>query len=248
MEKQNLPKTSDKGKGKPKSTAAKEIKKTPRAKTLTPVYPMPDADVAEEGQKISADEYIAAVKAKMEQNGEADLLGFIKARDERILQLSEEKEAYKKDNQKMKSYIQKAKGKEPATDEKRAEKEDKQTKSRKKRKTKDVLPSESGEKVAEEILLAVWETVKCPICSKVFIDPFSLNCGHSFCRVCLEDSYKYGNCEREKSIIACPSCREAPTKLPSYNFTLNQVVETLMEKLSKTDFAKNKEIKEGVDS
>ncbi|KAF7323231.1 DNA repair protein [Mycena chlorophos] len=62
-------------------------------------------------------------------------------------------------------------------------------------------------------------SVRCPICSELFTGPVSLNCGHSFCSLCIR------NTMAATSQSQCPSCR-APAKESQLrpNLVLEEIV------------------------
>ncbi|XP_062403336.1 zinc-binding protein A33-like [Sardina pilchardus] len=64
------------------------------------------------------------------------------------------------------------------------------------------------------------QDLSCPVCRDIFQDPVFLLCSHSFCRGCLQLSWK------EKDAQECPVCRERVSmkQLPS-----NRVLRTLCE-------------------
>ncbi|XP_043942175.1 zinc-binding protein A33-like isoform X2 [Protopterus annectens] len=51
------------------------------------------------------------------------------------------------------------------------------------------------------------EDLQCPVCAELFEDPVVVECGHSFCRACIES---FWNKEKEQH---CPKCQEGTTKL-----------------------------------
>lgn len=65
------------------------------------------------------------------------------------------------------------------------------------------------------------DDLKCIICMEIFINPVVLSCGHSFCRMCVEDML------RDKP--ACPVCR-APTLFGASNMLQNFTLKNLIEK------------------
>ncbi|TVH12527.1 E3 ubiquitin/ISG15 ligase TRIM25 [Bagarius yarrelli] len=75
-------------------------------------------------------------------------------------------------------------------------------------------------------LLSLEDDLTCSICLCPFTEPVSLRCGHSFCRVCLEETWS------STSSYFCPHCREHyPTKPQlKKNTVLSAVVETFRAK------------------
>nr|XP_054767993.1 E3 ubiquitin-protein ligase TRIM56-like [Lytechinus pictus] len=68
----------------------------------------------------------------------------------------------------------------------------------------------------------------CPLCLEMFKDATLLTCGHTFCRICLEN---YDETQREVADMACPLCRvttkldkERVAGLPA-NVTVNSLVD-----------------------
>ncbi|KAL0966920.1 hypothetical protein UPYG_G00302280 [Umbra pygmaea] len=68
------------------------------------------------------------------------------------------------------------------------------------------------------------EDLSCPVCCDIFKDPVIVCCGHSFCRTCLQKSWK------EKKSRKCPMCRTISTKdEPPPNFNLKSLCETFLK-------------------
>lgn len=61
------------------------------------------------------------------------------------------------------------------------------------------------------------EIMSCGVCFQLLLDPVTLNCGHSFCQICLARLWQTSN----NAILLCPMCRqpwaESGRSLPSVN-------------------------------
>ncbi|XP_072551634.1 E3 ubiquitin/ISG15 ligase TRIM25-like [Salminus brasiliensis] len=70
------------------------------------------------------------------------------------------------------------------------------------------------------------EKFSCPFCFNLLKDPVTINCGHSFCMVCVNGCWDQ---EDERGIYSCPQCRETFTARPVLrrNKMLAEVVKTL---------------------
>ncbi|XP_041667026.1 nuclear factor 7, brain-like [Cheilinus undulatus] len=68
------------------------------------------------------------------------------------------------------------------------------------------------------------EDLSCPVCLDVFEDPVILSCCHSFCRECVEKSWK------EKEVKECPVCKRRHSKdfLPP-SFAFKNLCETFLQ-------------------
>ncbi|KAI5607491.1 tripartite motif-containing protein 16 [Silurus asotus] len=69
----------------------------------------------------------------------------------------------------------------------------------------------------------------CPVCLDLLKDPVTVPCGHSFCKVCINDCWDQ---EDQKSVYSCPQCRDTFTQRPVLrrNNMLVEVVEKLKKK------------------
>uniref|UniRef100_UPI00358FFE18 E3 ubiquitin-protein ligase TRIM39-like n=1 Tax=Myxine glutinosa TaxID=7769 RepID=UPI00358FFE18 len=69
------------------------------------------------------------------------------------------------------------------------------------------------------------DALTCSVCLKIYKDPVTLPCGHSFCRVCIEKCW-----ESREEDCDCPNCREVfpqKTKLKK-NVTIAYLVENIV--------------------
>ncbi|XP_066517232.1 nuclear factor 7, brain-like [Hoplias malabaricus] len=74
------------------------------------------------------------------------------------------------------------------------------------------------------------QDLSCPICCQIFNDPVILTCSHSFCRTCLQSTWK-ASYRRE-----CPVCRQQSSedKLPT-NLALKNTCESYRQQRRKDD-------------
>uniref|UniRef100_A0A8C5R853 Uncharacterized protein n=1 Tax=Leptobrachium leishanense TaxID=445787 RepID=A0A8C5R853_9ANUR len=69
------------------------------------------------------------------------------------------------------------------------------------------------------------EKLNCSICLEMFTSPLTLNCGHTFCQLCIHRHWD--NQEAQMMDIDCPVCRKVfeTRPEPMKNLTLNDVLE-----------------------
>ncbi|XP_026230649.1 nuclear factor 7, brain-like [Anabas testudineus] len=68
------------------------------------------------------------------------------------------------------------------------------------------------------------EELCCPVCQDIFKDPVILSCSHSFCKVCLQNSWT------EKLIHDCPVCKRLSFQSePPCNLALKNLCESLLQ-------------------
>lgn len=92
---------------------------------------------------------------------------------------------------------------------------------------------------------AMSDALACPVCYDLLNDPRMLNCGHTFCRKCLDDVFRTESCMQ----LTCPICRQViqvphgdVSKLP-INITVKGLVEDLMKSTIHNDLQKRAEAK-----
>ena len=66
----------------------------------------------------------------------------------------------------------------------------------------------------------VSDDVICGVCLEILIDPCTLECGHTFCKRCVENII-------HQSSIRCPSCRKGILRYPSVNIQFRDVIQRL---------------------
>ncbi|XP_053500241.1 tripartite motif-containing protein 16-like protein [Ictalurus furcatus] len=84
-------------------------------------------------------------------------------------------------------------------------------------------------KMAEASISVAQDEFICPVCLDLLKDPVTIHCGHSFCKVCINDCWD----EDDKSgVYSCPQCRDTFTPKPVLcrNNMLAEVVEKLKRK------------------
>ncbi|KAM3857576.1 tripartite motif-containing protein 16-like [Diretmus argenteus] len=66
----------------------------------------------------------------------------------------------------------------------------------------------------------------CSVCLDLLKDPVTINCGHSYCRSCMEGCW---DLEEEKGVFSCPQCRESfsPRPVLRRNNVLAEILENL---------------------
>ncbi|XP_075061074.1 E3 ubiquitin/ISG15 ligase TRIM25-like [Mixophyes fleayi] len=67
------------------------------------------------------------------------------------------------------------------------------------------------------------QKLNCSICLKIYRDPVTLRCGHSFCRICID---RVLDTQEESGAYTCPECRKRFQKRPALqrNITLCNIV------------------------
>jgi hypothetical protein len=90
----------------------------------------------------------------------------------------------------------------------------------------------------EEIRDILYENFTCALCSKLLKNPLSLECGHSYCRLCLADKYI------KTSQNKCPECNGTWLVMPLLNTNLNSSIRKLksIENLNDSEDEENESI------
>ncbi|XP_026057516.1 uncharacterized protein LOC113042709 [Carassius auratus] len=73
------------------------------------------------------------------------------------------------------------------------------------------------------------DELSCPVCLDLLKDPVTIQCGHSYCKICITDRW---NTEEQKSVYSCPQCRQTFSPRPA--LARNTMLAELVEKLKKT--------------
>ena len=78
----------------------------------------------------------------------------------------------------------------------------------------------------ERLLERIFDEVKCTICTEVFIEPTSLNCGHIYCKFCLNAWRK--QCDNDGAMeLNCPTCREH-IQTEDHNLSMENLIDAMV--------------------
>ncbi|XP_052398801.1 tripartite motif-containing protein 16 [Carassius gibelio] len=72
----------------------------------------------------------------------------------------------------------------------------------------------------------------CPVCLDLLKDPVTIQCGHSYCKSCIEGSWDQ---EDQKKVYSCPQCRQTFSPRPA--LARDTVLAEIVGKLKKTKLA-----------
>ncbi|XP_053533199.1 tripartite motif-containing protein 16 isoform X1 [Ictalurus punctatus] len=84
--------------------------------------------------------------------------------------------------------------------------------------------------MAEASISVDQDQFSCPVCLDLLKDPVAIPCGHSFCKVCINDCWDQ---EDQKGVYSCPQCRDTFTPRPVLR--RNNILAEVEEKLKKTE-------------
>ncbi|XP_066533548.1 E3 ubiquitin/ISG15 ligase TRIM25-like [Hoplias malabaricus] len=84
--------------------------------------------------------------------------------------------------------------------------------------------------MAEASISVDQDQFMCPVCLDLLKDPVAVPCGHSYCKVCINDCWDQ---EDQTGIYSCPQCRETFTLRPVLR--RNNMLAEVVEKLKRTE-------------
>ncbi|KAI4871792.1 hypothetical protein NFI96_005419, partial [Prochilodus magdalenae] len=84
--------------------------------------------------------------------------------------------------------------------------------------------------MAEASISVAHDQFSCPVCLYLLKDPVTINCGHSFCMVCINGCWDQ---EVQRGVYSCPQCRKTFTPRPV--LCRNNMLAEVMEKLKGTE-------------
>ncbi|XP_072534165.1 E3 ubiquitin/ISG15 ligase TRIM25-like [Salminus brasiliensis] len=84
--------------------------------------------------------------------------------------------------------------------------------------------------MAEASISVDQDQFSCPVCLDLLKEPVTINCGHSFCMVCINGCWDQ---EDQTGLYSCPQCRETFTPRPVLR--RNNMLAEVVEKLKKTN-------------
>uniref|UniRef100_A0A8B9HDS1 E3 ubiquitin/ISG15 ligase TRIM25-like n=1 Tax=Astyanax mexicanus TaxID=7994 RepID=A0A8B9HDS1_ASTMX len=84
--------------------------------------------------------------------------------------------------------------------------------------------------MAEASISVDQDQFSCQVCLDLLKDPVTINCGHSYCMVCINGCWDQ---EDQRGVYSCPQCRETFTPRPVLR--RNNMLAEVVEKLKKTE-------------
>lgn len=85
----------------------------------------------------------------------------------------------------------------------------------------------------EEYLKTVSGSLTCHVCHEIMCEPYVLQCGHTFCGVCLEHWFR--TVKSKSSALSCPVCRTSVSTKPILSLALRDIYNAMLQLLRSHD-------------